>query len=196
MKAIGLGGDTTSNIYYKEGKVMKSYKSSFLFATITTLVMMTVLVLAGTALAETPAGIEITDLSEHGSMIYHDMDVRSATATKEGTRYWVRTHSGQDFLLTIDLPKQIPFVQPGGTGIDFVVAPVFEDGTCYDDWVSVEDVDIVDDVIKVTFHITTPIYLDLPYEDVFEWEFWAVTEDLDPRIGTTILEISVDNTYP
>lgn len=160
------------------------------------------LVLTGTAMAEPVASpsnlcpdnfrIEATPAHANECIL---VGVDNVTTTKDGIRYDLCVASGEEFLLTVDLIKTIPFVQPGGTAIDFVVSPDYGNGIAYDDWVTIESVDIIDDGVTITFHIAAPSKEELPaFVDNDEWQFWAVTDGLDPQVGTTILNIRIDNT--
>lgn len=145
------------------------------------------IVLTGIALAESPSG--------WSELNY---DVLKVAATKDGTVYTIDIEAGTNAQFRAQLPKQIPFVEPGETAIDFIVVPIHEDDpkndNTPDDWVEVVRTYTVDDSgtkqIWVEFNINVPN--DLPTDT---YEFWAVTEGLDPQVGTTILKIQVVNLW-
>lgn len=160
--------------------------------TIIAIIAIAIAALVNVALAEEPSVNpydQFTPIGESSSYDYGPASENWASVTKNGVVYRIHAKPGAEFLFTATLPKLIPFVAPGGTGIDFTVAPLDEDSAeSFDDWVDIEEVYITEDnSVKVVFRVTTPF--DIPSGS---YEFWAVTEGLDPQVGTTILKIEVD----
>jgi hypothetical protein len=83
----------------------------------------------------------------------------------------------------------IPFVEPGWIEILLTNTPYKENSSkVLDDWVNIEEVNITeDDFVNIVFYVATPN--DIPSG---HYEFWAFTEGLEQPIGTTILEIEVE----
>ena len=155
------------------------------------------LILSGIAVAKAEEPMDPYDqfkpLGETSINDYGPSASNWATVTKEGMVYRLYTKPGAEFLFTVNLPKQIPFVTPGGTGIDYIVTPFDTDSSeTFDNWVDVESVNIMEDnSIEIVFHINAPN--NIP-NDLYE--FWSVTDGLDPQVGTTILKIVVDKDLP
>lgn len=134
------------------------------------------LILTGTAMAE---GITPT----------------SVTATKDATVYHFAVQPGTEFYYSVILPKRIPATgTPGETTINFIVSDVLEkdfplllNDPNLDDFVSVEETNLMaNDYTEVLFYIAVPH--DLPDGT---YQFWAVTEGIDPDLGTTILDFTI-----
>lgn len=173
---------------------MKKFET-ILYAIVLILALATIpmMALAETAVTESPYVDPydlFTPLGESSNSDYGPCGQEWVAATKDGIEYWLCAKPGAQFLFTVTLPKVTPFVAPGGTWIDYAVIPYDEDSTAfYDDWVDIDTTHITeDDSIEIVFRITAPD--DIPNE---LYEFWAVTDGLEPQIGTTILKITISD---
>lgn len=162
--------------------------------------VLAMLILSGSAMAEAPRREAVyngpealfTPLNETRPSDYGWTG--EGVVSKDGSAYHLFAKPGAEFLFSVPLPKQIPFVQPGGTYIDFVVTPVDDINPieAFDDWVDIETVEITeDDIIVVVFRIAAPD--DIP-DGIYE--FRSVTDGLTPQMGQINLKVEIDEYLP
>lgn len=138
----------------------------------------------------------IVMLALAGTAIAEEITPTSVTATKDATVYHFAVQPGTEFYYSVILPKRIPATgTPGETVIDFTTSDVNEDDLwllddpALNDWVTVAQTGTTEnDDIEVIFYIAVPH--DLPDGT---YQFWAVTEGIDPDLGTTILEFYIND---
>ena len=117
----------------------------------------------------------------------------TVSATKDGMVHEFVISPGEEFYYTAELIKSDPSPEPGETEIESWAFTLDEDNELpdlprYYNWVEVEETRVreQDGVTEVLFYIAVPG--DLP---AGVYEFTAVTANLEPQLGTTILNFEI-----
>ena len=122
------------------------------------------------------------------------LEPTSVSISSEATTYHFSVTPGMEFQYSVLLPKRIPATGIAGeTAIDSTIFTVSEadfhllDDPRFSDWVEVLETNTLKDGnVEVLFYIAVPG--GLPAGD---YEFIAVTDGLDPDLGTTILHFVI-----